>query len=301
MFLDACALNVCNSLVLYLQRKENIKQSFHQMERESCKAVVLDSADVCCCDNQVICAVFWLHHPVPAAGQGYRPSGTATVLGAANSYQQLQQLYSGSKTWKKAYKLGPAAACSKRSSASLCAAEDMQTAAGVAQLQMATSPSSYSSTNASQAGKTRLVAAAGNQLSCQTCIAFAVTAAAATAMAAALGVPVDECSISVQGLYFCDPTSPVRSCMAGWTLPEALQQLEQRSSSIPTASCLPYKVDLHGLLTPREMCKGNCSYANDYATSGRFESVQISNVWEAQQHIRRHGAVVTRFDVYSGA
>jgi hypothetical protein len=247
---------------------------------------------------KVICCLLDL----PAAGQGYRPSGTATVLGAASSYKQLQQLYSGTKAWKNAYKQAPAAACSKRNSASLCAAEDMQTADGLAQLEMATSPSSYSSSNASQAGKTRLVAAAGNQLSCQTCIAFAVTSAAETAMAAALGVPVDECSISVQGLYFCDPKSPVKSCMAGWTLPEALRQLEQRSSSIPTASCLPYKVDLQGLLTPRdEVCKGNCSYANDYASSGRFESVQISSAWEAQQHIRRHGAVVTRFDVYSGA
>jgi hypothetical protein len=138
----------------------------------------------------------------------------------------------------------------------------MQTADGleIAQLQMVTSPSSYSSTEASQAGKTQLVAAAGNQLTCQTCVAFAVTAAAETAMAAALGVPVDECSISVQGLYFCDPTGPVRSCMAGWTLPEALQQLQQRSSSIPTASCLPYRLDLQGLLAPHEMCEGNCSY-----------------------------------------
>jgi hypothetical protein len=41
-------------------------------------------------------------------------------------------------------------------------------------------------------------------------------------------------------------------------------------------------------------------YANDYATSGRFQSVQISSVWEAQQHIRQHGAVVTRFDICSG-
>jgi hypothetical protein len=176
----------------------------------------------------------------------------------------------------------------------------MQAADNADQLQMATSPSSYSSMNPSQVGDIRLVAEAGNQLSCQTCVAFAVTSAAETAMAAALGVSVEECSISVQGLYFCEPQKPVRSCKGGWTLPEALQQLEQRSSTIPTAGCLPYKPDVQGQLTPQETCEGSCSYANDHASKGRFSSKQIGSVWEAQQHIRQYGAVVTRFDVYSG-
>jgi hypothetical protein len=235
-----------------------------------------------------------------ATGQGFRVSSTATTLGVSNSFKQLQQLYSGSKAWKRAYKQTPAAACNKRSRASLCAAQEMQAADNADQLQMATSPSSYSSMNPSQVGDIRLVAEAGNQLSCQTCVAFAVTSAAETAMAAALGVPVEECSISVQGLHFCEPQKPVRSCRGGWTLPEALQQLEQRSSTIPTAGCLPYKPDVQGQLTPQETCEGSCSYANDHASKGSFSSKQIGSVWEAQQHIRQYGAVVTRFDVYSG-
>jgi hypothetical protein len=176
----------------------------------------------------------------------------------------------------------------------------MQAADNAAQLQMATSPSSYSSMNPSQVGNIRLVAAAGNQLDCQTCVAFTVTSAAETAMAAALGVPVEECSISVQGLYFCEPAAPVKSCGAGWTLPEALRQLAQRSSTIPTASCLPYKPNVYMQLTPQERCEGSCSYANEHASQGNFSSQQIGSVWEAQQHIRQYGAVVTRFDVYSG-
>eukprot|EP00775_Hariotina_reticulata_P003414 gene3414-biopygen5106 len=231
--------------------------------------------------------------------QGYLPSGTATVLGVSNSYKKLQQLYSSSQAWKRGYKLSPSAACSKRSRSSLCAAEDTQASDSVAQLQMATSPSSYSSVNASQVGDIRLVAAPGDQLSCQTCTAFAVTSAAETSMAAAVGVPVDECSISVQGLYFCEPDSPSKSCTAGWTLPEALRQLQQRSSTIVTASCLPYKPDEWEQLTPQEMCEGRCSYANKHASQGRFSSKQISSVWAAQQHIRLYGAVITRFDVYS--
>jgi hypothetical protein len=233
-------------------------------------------------------------------GQGFRLSSTATNLGVSNSFKQLQQMYSDSKAWKGAYKQTPAAACNKRSRASLCAAQDMQEADNAAQLQMATSPSSYSSMNPSQVGNIRLVAAAGNQLGCQTCVAFAVTSAAETAMAAALGVPVEDCSISVQGLYYCEPKKPVRSCGAGWTLPEALQQLEQRSSTIPTANCLPYKINMYTQLTPQEMCEGSCSISNDHANNGVFSSQQIGSVWEAQQHIRQYGSVVTRFDVYSG-
>jgi hypothetical protein len=237
---------------------------------------------------------------LPATGQGFVPSTTAKKLGVSKSFNQLQQLYSGSKAWKRTYKQTPAAACNKSNRASLCAAENTQALANAAQLQMATSPSSYSSMNPSQIGDIRLVAAAGNQLNCQTCVAFAVTSAAETAMAAALGVPVQECSISVQGLYFCEPAGPVKSCGSGWTLPEALRQLEQRSSTIPTANCLPYKPDEQGQLTPQEMCEGSCSYANELASQGRFSSKQIGSVWEAQQHIRQYGAVVTRFDVYSG-
>jgi hypothetical protein len=234
-------------------------------------------------------------------GQGYHFSSTAINLGVSGTFNQLQQLYSGSKAWKKDYKQAPAAACNKRSRASLCAAQDMQAADNAAQLQMATSPSSYSSMNPSQVGNIRLVAAAGNQLGCHTCVAFAVTSAAETAMAAALGVRVAQCSISVQGLYFCDePAAPVKSCRAGWTLPEALRQLALRSKTIPTASCLPYKPDEQGQLTPQEMCEGNCSFTNYYASQGVFSSKQIGSVWEAQQHIRQYGSVVTRFDVYSG-
>eukprot|EP00775_Hariotina_reticulata_P003198 gene3198-biopygen4856 len=247
----------------------------------------------------LLLAVCSLQAVDPAKGQGYRPG--ATVMGAAkNPYDQLRTLYSSSRAWKQVYKLAPAAACSSHSKASLCAAKDTHASDDAAQLQMATSPSAYSSINPLQVGNIRLVAAAGDQLSCQSCVAFAVTSAAETAMAAVLGVPVDECSMSVQGLHFCDAAGPVRNCGAGWTLQDALRQVEQRSSTIPTATCLPYKPDEEEqLATPPEVCKGSCSYANDHASEGRFSSKLISSLWEAQQHIRWYGAVVTRFDVFS--
>ncbi|WIA42784.1 hypothetical protein OEZ86_008723 [Tetradesmus obliquus] len=38
---------------------------------------------------------------------------------------------------------------------------------------------------------------------------------------------------------------------------------------------------------------------NMHAGRGKFSSQMITSVWKAQQHIRQHGAVVSRFDVYS--
>lgn len=243
--------------------------------------------------------VMFLH----TAGQGYRVSSLSRRLGASNTYKQLQNLYASSKAWRKRFSKSPAAACSSKRTggSSLCAAADKDDELYLyAQLMLATSPQAYSSINTSQVGLVGLVAPAGHQLACESCVAFAVTAAAETAMAAALGVPVDDCSISVQGLFFCPPVGPTGSCQAGWTLPEALEQLAKHSSSIPTADCLPYRPNIKGDMSGRALCEGYCNATNKHARQGNFRFEQITDVWRAQQHIRQHGAVVTRFDVYPG-
>ncbi|KAF6250133.1 hypothetical protein COO60DRAFT_910410 [Scenedesmus sp. NREL 46B-D3] len=112
-------------------------------------------------------------------------------------------------------------------------------------------------------------------------------------------VHVQQCSISVQALYFCPPGRPTRSCTAGWTLADALGQLEERGQSIPTAACLPYRPDYRRELTVGELCSGGCSSPNQHASKGRFTSMQINSMWEAQRHIRQYGAVVARFEVMS--
>ncbi|KAF6244013.1 hypothetical protein COO60DRAFT_121768 [Scenedesmus sp. NREL 46B-D3] len=112
-------------------------------------------------------------------------------------------------------------------------------------------------------------------------------------------VHVQQCSISVQALYFCPPGRPTRSCTAGWTLADALGQLEERGQSIPTAACLPYRPDYRRELTVGELCSGGCSSPSQHASKGRFTSTQINSMWEAQRHIRQYGAVVARFEVMS--
>ncbi|KAF6249804.1 hypothetical protein COO60DRAFT_928868 [Scenedesmus sp. NREL 46B-D3] len=161
---------------------------------------------------------------------------------------------------------------------------------------LAMSPQAYSSTSSKGP---RLVSPAQDQEQCQACTAFAVAAAAETAMAAALQVDVQQCSISVQALFFCAPNEPTRSCEAGWNLPAALQQLQQRGPNLPTAACLPYKPDFFGFSTADTLCRGSCNSPSPHAGRGKFSSQQITSLWKAQWHIRQHGAVVARFDVYS--
>lgn len=152
------------------------------------------------------------------AGQGLLPSHVPPV-GASNTLSQLQQQYKNSKAWKRAYKQSPSSACSRSGSASLCAAQTASATDAYAQLMLATSPQAYSSTSST---RVHLVSPAQDQAECQTCTAFAVAAAAETAMAAALQVDVQQCSISVQALFFCGPNEPTRSCKAGWSLRDAL-------------------------------------------------------------------------------
>jgi hypothetical protein len=229
-------------------------------------------------------------HP---AGQGLLPSLSSTV-GSSNTLSRLQQLYSSSNAWRRAYKQHPKSACSRANAASLCAAAATTAVDAYVQLLLATSPNIYSSTGDS---RVRVVAPAGDQGPCETCAAFAVAAAAETAMASALQVDVQQCSISVQALYSCPPGRPGRSCTSGWSLAAAVEELEKQGQSIPTATCLPYRPDFRDDVAATQLCSGKCRNANQHASRGRFTSVKISSMWEAQRHIRRFGAVVSRFDV----
>ncbi|KAF6246276.1 hypothetical protein COO60DRAFT_1210639 [Scenedesmus sp. NREL 46B-D3] len=229
-----------------------------------------------------------------AAGQGLVPSFVPRV-GSTNTLTQLQQQYRNSQAWKRAYKQRPRSACGITGGASLCAAQSTSAVDAYAQLMLAMSPQAYSSTSSKGP---RLVSPAQDQEQCQACTAFAVAAAAETAMAAALQVDVQQCSISVQALFFCAPNEPTRSCEAGWNLPAALQQLQQRGPNLPTAACLPYKPDLFGFSTVDALCRGSCNSPSPHAGRGKFSSQQITSLWKAQWHIWQHGAVVARFDVY---
>eukprot|EP00775_Hariotina_reticulata_P003715 gene3715-biopygen5397 len=199
--------------------------------------------------------------------QGYRRS--AFVLGANRvEMAKLRALYSASRSFRVAYRASPSSACAKgspgRRGASLCApsAQDTQAAEQAVQLMIATSPIVFSSTNASDTGGVRVIYPPGHQGPCETCIAFAVGAAAEAAVASVLRVNVLLVNVSVQSLYYCGPE------------------------------------DIYAYQNKQVVCRGRCTDVNAYSPMGRFDYVPIRDIWAAQRHIRHYGGVVSSFYVY---
>lgn len=128
----------------------------------------------------------------------------------------LQQQLERSKSWRAAWRLNPKAACNRAGSGSLCGSSSTEETEKYAQLLLAASPFAYSSLDAKYVGNVRLVAPPGNQGPCSTCVAFAVASAAETAVSTALRIDAQNCSLSIQGLYFCSsPELGPRGCDDG--------------------------------------------------------------------------------------
>ena len=136
-----------------------------------------------------------------ALGQGLRPN-KETVLGAPAQYQALKNLYGKTRSFLTSYKLGGRSNACASKRGSLCAAgisDEEQTV-----LLMATSPLTYHS------GESRELSAVGpvrNQRKCSSCLAFAVTAAAESAMATALQQQAKG-ALSEHDFYFCKGIRP---------------------------------------------------------------------------------------------
>ena len=162
-------------------------------------------------------------------------------------------------------------------------------------LLLAASPTSYDGRDLLSTDGVQLVSLPSiEQGGCSTCVAFSVTAAAQTAVAAAMHVNVSNIpAFSVQALYFCEPKAPVRRCHSGWTLDSALSEFKQRAASLPTAACAPYKPD-----DPEDAkanCNPVCSSVNPFAKQGVFNFQALSSFVEVQDWIRKHGAVISRY------
>eukprot|EP00878_Enallax_costatus_P021233 GHUV01022475.1.p1 GENE.GHUV01022475.1~~GHUV01022475.1.p1 ORF type:complete len:316 (+),score=67.80 GHUV01022475.1:281-1228(+) len=222
-------------------------------------------------------------------GQGLIVS-EATTLGASVTVAGLQKYLSASRSWKQTYKLRPAAACNSQSG-NLCATTKSSTddTSTYAQLMLATSPAVY---------VTSTVSPAQAQATCNSCTAFAVTAAAEAAIASVLKLKdFTNNSFSAQDFYFCSRDNP-RSCSNGLSLPNALAELQQRQRYLLTRRCLPYKPDFREELQQDELCAAQCKTTNPYTQVGSFGYKRLGTLWAVQAHIRQYGAVVARLDVY---
>eukprot|EP00877_Chromochloris_zofingiensis_P003871 jgi/Chrzof1/13485/UNPLg00572.t1 len=233
-------------------------------------------------------AVLLLSFLLPSVtGQGLQLNTTRS-LGASSASSTFLRLYQSSRAWKSAFKLQPKVSC-KGSGGTLCAAST-NNSQEYAQLVLATSPYRYSSRSVKDVGGYSPLDSCRDQGGCSTCVGFAVTAACQAAIAS--GLQVNGTSIpafSVQDLQLCSGGSQV--CSSGSAMLDALTQIKQRN--ITTESCLPYQADVTNTL-PK--CLYQCSYDDrnsTYAGLGTFDFVQISSAWEAQQHIRQYGGVLT--------
>lgn len=165
-----------------------------------------------------------------------------------------------------------------------------------AEILFATSPVSFSSSDPSQTGGTNVVAPAGDQGTCFSCVAFAVIAAAQSAVARALKTDVSGVQLSVQDLFFCSNDDP-GSCEKPWTFPSALKQLKKRS--LLQSNCMPYSPPQQpGLVFQRQLCEATCHSINALASQGQFDIAPVNDAWEAVGHILTYGGVLSKFYIY---
>jgi hypothetical protein len=223
-----------------------------------------------------------------AIGQGLEPDPSALM--APVGYASLKAVYAKSKAWQAAYRLSRRSACSERKG-SLCS-----NGLGMeerAQLLMATSPQSYDSRTAEPFN---VVGKPKDQDQCGSCVAFAVLGAAQSAIASALKQRTTT-SFSEQDFHFCKvPKNVEASCSDALSLESGVTKwlsLVGDKNFVLTDQCLPYDP-----YNPRR-CSPKCSSVDPSLYMGYFKRKTFSTTWEMQEHIRSHGSVVCRIDVYS--
>eukprot|EP00775_Hariotina_reticulata_P006849 gene6849-7067_t len=181
-------------------------------------------------------------------------------------------------------------------SGALCAsnlADDQQL------LQMAASPDVF---DARSAFPSKAISPPGDQGKCNSCVGFAVAAAASAAVATVLQIDGDKVQLSVQDLQFCNrigsSATPARTCKSSWNYVAALNRLAQ--SPMPVKQdCLPY--------TAANDVKFSqlCNYCNlpaarqvnEYAAAGTFLYEPVTDLVDVQKAIRTYGGVLTAINV----
>ncbi|WIA32991.1 hypothetical protein OEZ86_006150 [Tetradesmus obliquus] len=145
---------------------------------------------------------------------------------------------------------------------------------------------------------------------CSTCVGEAVAAAVQMAIASALDESAAGWDIDARSLYYCSLKG--RTCKTGWDIPDAFKHIVDTAPDLlrPTG-CLeskyPELVDRNkepDIIDWEPYCKA----ANETAADGKCTADKItrpkpllkcsyrslSNFYQMQQHIRKHGAIVSR-------
>jgi hypothetical protein len=144
------------------------------------------------------------------------------------------------------------------------------------------------------------------QHSCYTCSAFAVAAAAESAVAAGAGVNGSAIDLSEQQLYYCstDPTTSngrTIMCDSGMSVETGLAALKgQHEQPLLSELCMQYDTSIDA--ESDSICMKNPPPATckppPYVAQGSFKWSSVSSAATAQQYIRERGGVISRFDIY---
>lgn len=213
--------------------------------------------------------------------------------------KQLQAVYQAARTLRgpQARQALQATRCNTGSSATLCSAADPENLVQQAALLLATAPTAYDARTFKGVPQPRLNPAF-NQDTCNLCASAAVVAAAEAAVAATLNVPASQVHLSKTYLYYC--TEPGNTCASGWELVAALSNFRRRATtSYPSVQCRPNSGTtlLQATVLKQQLCPQRpCEQT--LADRGEFTWKNISSVWDAQDHIRQHGAVITSMSLF---
>jgi hypothetical protein len=129
-------------------------------------------------------------------------------------------------------------------------------------------------------------------------VAFAVLAAAQTAAAVALRQGFNGSTLSEQDFYVCRTADPfqVRGCSSGWSLREGMLAFAklQGSGQLPVVeSCRRYEP------LSAAPCSRTCTTTLPQLLLGVYRYQQLGSIVEMQRHIRQHGSIVCRMQLYS--
>lgn len=144
------------------------------------------------------------------------------------------------------------------------------------------------------------------QHDCYTCSAFAVAAAAESAVAAGAGVNGSAIDLSEQQLHYCstDPATsngPTIKCDSGMSVEPGLAALrDQHKQPLLSELCMQYDRNINARsvsICVKKPPPGSCD-PPPYVAQGSFQWEYVSSAATAQQYIRERGGVISRFDIY---
>ncbi|KAF6255747.1 hypothetical protein COO60DRAFT_1462014 [Scenedesmus sp. NREL 46B-D3] len=191
----------------------------------------------------------------------------------------------------------------------LAAAEGQQTKPGASscasswdvlknQLHVALAPAVYST---SMRGATPLardyLPYVRDQGYCNTCVGQANAGAAQAAIACRTleDARQPRFNFSALSLYYCQNATNTRSCKSGWDNLDAASKIALNPQ--PLAPCQPVQ-DIYSTLLVPGTCSAALSCEHPKVTTPRCGYVNLATFVDMQRHIRSHGAVISRVNLY---